>query len=201
MNIDWDLSWKLLTVAVAASSPFVAYLVARKRVKTEAEKLENDVKKFKVELEDRYRGKLLDEKLSLYSSVGRAVQDLMFRVGELAYSSDEHLHKAQSASCVERSRNLYRTLSQGWHIVPTELLETAKQLGITIGRAMIFKKRGHTEDAIKELEENTPALVDCFRNTMRKDIGMSETTAASSGAYFLNLIKPNCDPGEEGLQE
>lgn len=202
MNMNCDLAWHLLTVGVAMLSPLVAYLVACKHVETEAEKLQNDVKKFKVELEDRYRGKLFDEKLSFYRSIGHAVQNVIFSAMDFAHVPDEqNLHEAQAPGCLEKMRNLHKAVSQGWHILPTELLKTTDRLGITIGRVVRFKKKGESKDAIKELEENIPSLMNCFQNTMRKDVGMSEIISESFGAYYLNLIKSNCNLGEKGLQE
>jgi len=202
MNMNCDLAWHLLTVGVAMLSPLVMYLAARKHAKTETQKVANDVKKFKLELEDRYRGKLLDEKLSFYRSVGRAAQDVIFGAVELAHVPDEQdLHEDQAPGCLEKMRNLHKAVSQGWLIVPTELLKTTDLLGITIGRVVRFKKKGESKDAIKELEENIPSLMNCFQNTMRKDVGMSEIISESFGAYYLNLIKSNCNLGEKGLQE
>jgi len=178
------------TLILVAASPILAFIVARLQVNSR-------FKQLTMELEHKYRAEILSAKLEFYATAGRAFQDLVFKVSSLnRIQKGKKLSDTEADEYWQASKDFHRIIAEGWHIAPSELLEIAHKMGMTIGKCIHYARKGVPDAVFKELDEGYAPLFDEFRNCIRKDIGLSVSVDFKLGdsiAELLNVEDPSDD--------
>lgn len=182
LQVDGRLLLDIVTLAVAALSPFVAYVVSRREVTARFRQAE-------MELEHQYRSEILASKMAFYEKIGRAFQDLVFTVTALnRIEKGQKLSRDQAEEYWAAAKDFHRAIAEGWHVAPGELLDIASKTGISIGRAVHFARRGDLAAVSDELSEGFAPLFDELRKAIRDDIGMTDAVDTSFGSTIARML-------------